>query len=278
MRNLKYILIALLTLNLHFSFAQDSNKMTDSLLIVQHTNLISAKITNRNAIDYFNVAEALWNTKSYDKASLMLKNIINSKKRALKKTYKFPSKTRYSYGRYTKNYKNSAAKMLATIAIAQKRYKEAVYYLDLMKGFPVNNGCGTIASLQESKIHAYYAQAFLGLEDIDKAINYILDDCFYCKGYGNCELLQDIIRKNYNREKIIELRDKAFKNILYEQITIGDNEYLKGYIILFDKKMIFQPKEIAFFDSIDPVVYFTKEFKKTTFYKQNFLFGKVTFE
>lgn len=132
------------------------------------------------------------------------------------------------------NYKHEAAKELALIAIEYNSYEEALKYLDLMKKYPYYHFCGNESAADEIYTKELYAQCYIGLNENQKAIQFLLPSLLENGLADNSKLVQmtyDILIKSYSKDYLKTQYEQAFKN--YQSRTIKRKK--NSYDILFIK-------------------------------------------
>lgn len=192
------------------STAPDKN---DRLNLVRYAHLQQVLPTVKNHDQYYKMACSLWELQRLKPAEVMFTNILHSSIRSYDTRY-HSSGTLYGYGSFTSSDKNAAAIYLAKIRIKQKRYKEALHYLQVAeKKYPVYFTCGTGAMWQEGNYKMLYGLCYQGLGWHDMVVALFLPE----SGEYTNELLVDAVEKLYSTETIATELQGAMAKIQYEE-------------------------------------------------------------
>ena len=154
----------------------------DSIFCKKNSKLINAEPTKRNHINYHSLACSLWQLGRLTEAESMFLKIIASKEPYYVGTYynssDIPGDTStnsYGYGSYTFNYKNRASRYLSKIYIEEKKFDQALKYIQYVdKKYTVEYSCGTGYMWYRGEIDGLYGLAYEGLGMFDSIINMFL--------------------------------------------------------------------------------------------------------
>jgi|GEM_PF-6729601 len=146
-----------------------------------HDYLIKSVPNNKNYKDYYEMARILWNLKRTTTAEKMFLKIFYSKASFYTNQYYHSSdvpgdklKNKYGYGSFASNYKNFAAVYLAKIYIENKRFSEALYFLNMaVNKYKVVYTCGTGRNQQRNEYDFLYASCFEGLGQDQTVIDFL---------------------------------------------------------------------------------------------------------
>ena len=133
------------------------------------------------------------------------------------------------------NYKNSAAKNLAEIALKAGDYTKALAYLNLTKKYPYQHFCGNAYAADEIYLGEMYEKCYLGLNEYTKAYAAALPNLLENGLADNKNLVimtYNALLKTYSKQ---ELKSKFEQAIQKHEIIIsksGKYEY-RNYFITF---------------------------------------------
>lgn len=126
----------------------------------------------------------------------------------------------YGYGSFTSNYKNSACVLLCKIYIEQKRFKDALAFLnDAVKKYKVYYTCGTGYNQQKNEYDFLYASCYTALNQNKKVLAILLPDCI--DRYD--PMISNAIKKMYSPKQI-----KGYLSIAERSLTCKVNDYSSG--------------------------------------------------
>ncbi|WPY97636.1 hypothetical protein [Christiangramia sp. OXR-203] len=133
-------------------------------------------------------------------------------------------------------YKNRAAKSLAEIYISQKKFNEALKYIDLTSKYPYQHFCGNEYAADEIYIATLYTKAYLGLNKVKEALDYSPPHIFFNGLADNSEILilaLETIENNFSKKEIDSELDKGLKSIK----MVVKEDYQVGIVNLFDRNI-----------------------------------------
>ena len=167
-----------------FNFLYHSPEKKDRKFYNHYKHLLNKTPDEDNYDKYNELACCLWNLEKPGAEKMYLK-IFNSTEKHYCNTYyhssDIPGDTTvntYGYGSYTSSYKNEACIYLAKIYIEQKRFDEALKYLDFATGkYVVNYTCGTGYHWQKDQYDFLYSSCYDGLKMYDKVLDLLFPDC-----------------------------------------------------------------------------------------------------
>lgn len=134
------------------------------------------------------------------------------------------------------NYKNRAAKTVASICIKENNYSEAIKYLDLTKKFPYRHFCGNEYASDEIYMSELYAKCYLGLNDTAKALKILLPNLLENGLADNSNLVvltTETLLKKYSKDELKTFFENAFKTYKTEKIKSKDSDEYDRYYITF---------------------------------------------
>lgn len=200
-------------------------------------SLIKQQPTAKNYELYYELACSLWRLEKIADAEKMFLTIVNSTEEYYGSTYTHSSdiagdktKSVFGYGSFTSNYKNYSAIYLTKIYLEQKRYKEALQFLDgATKKYKVAYTCGTGLYRQQDEYDFLYASCYEGLNRHKEVIDLLLPSCLD----RNDKIIIAAIKNSYSQKEIKEYLQKAENSITYSldilpsyayKITYNDNK------------------------------------------------------
>lgn len=179
--------------------------------------LIGQKPTFKNHELYYSLACSLWELEKAVDAEKMFLAIINSSDKYYASTYYHSSdipgnktKNIYGYGSFTSNYKNYAAIYLTKIYLEQKRFDEALHFLDdAVKNYKVTYTCGTGFHRQQDEYDFLYAACYEGLNKHKEVVDLLLPSCLD----RNDEIIIAALKNIYTQQEIEENLKEAETSI-----------------------------------------------------------------
>lgn len=168
------------------------------------------------------------------------------------------------------NYKNRAAKTLSSISIQEKKWDEALSYLDLTKKYPYRHFCGNEYAADDIYMAELYAQCYLGLQDYKKAYSVLLPNILENGLADNSSLVDTAYKallKTYSKNDLKRLFELAFKDIKTETVKRGKNEYQIHYITFLDNKIEVDTWRFDFANAKDKEKAAPELYKNSKFYK-----------
>jgi tetratricopeptide (TPR) repeat protein len=251
--------------------------------------LITSEPTIKNHSDYYALACALWELNRLTEAEKMFLKIVNCKESYYEDTYYHSSDitgdtttNTYGYGRFTSNYKNYACRFLTKIYIEEKKFKDALKYLEYAdKRYTITFNCGTGNMWYEEEIKGLYGLCYEGSGNYYRIINMFLPDY---SNWRNGTLIR-AIKKIYNRTEINNYLAKAessivcivdtFKSSSFTTLNYGsenektiESKYISGQATmnLFGKQVSLPTPNLENGDVVTRER-FAREFKESGFYK-----------
>jgi tetratricopeptide (TPR) repeat protein len=256
----------------------------------KYRKLINAAPDKVNHEHYFQLACALWQLEKLEESKNMFLTIIGSQKEYYSNTYRFSSdipgdttENLYGYGSSTYNYKNSACIYLARIFAEQKKFEQALKYLDdSEKKYPVHFTCGTGYHMHRNKIHGLYILCYEELSRYNDILDLLLPEYF---GDFNSDLPR-ILKKMYSREEINSFLLKAEQSVFCkvdtsESYTLQEEGYEPIVIPAYVSEIV----TIDFFNRTVILNRYTQEAGRKTekeplvnYFKQSYLYRELTKE
>lgn len=138
------------------------------------------------------------------------------------------------------NYKNRACKILADLEIKNKKYQEAINYLDFTKKYPYRHFCGNEFASEEIYMAEMYSKCYLGLNQCEKAFDILLPNIIENGLASNSELVNitfNALLKNYKKEDLKIQLENSFKNVVSVKETRNKKEYTYYYINYLNRKI-----------------------------------------
>lgn len=138
------------------------------------------------------------------------------------------------------NYKNRACKILADLEMKNKKYQEAINYLDFTKNYPYHHFCGNEFASEEIYMAEMYSKCYLGLNQYEKALDILLPNIIENGLASNTELVNitfNALLKNYKKEDLKTQFENSFKNVVAVKETRNKNEYTYYYINYINRKI-----------------------------------------
>ncbi len=202
----------------------------DSILCKKYSKLISGRPTKWNHSNYYNLACSLWQLEKLTESEKMFLTIMNSEEPYYVGPYYYssdiPGDTTtniYGYSSYTTNYKNNACIYLAKIFIEQKKFEQALKYVQRAdKKYIVKHTCGTGRMWYRREIDGLYAIAYGGLRMNDSILNLLLPN------YSNHSngVLTNTIKKIYSQTQINDHSKIAENSIVCVVDTFQSSTFL----------------------------------------------------
>jgi hypothetical protein len=202
----------------------------DSTFCRKHSKLITAEPTKKNQADFYSLACSLWQLGRLTEAENMFLKIIASKESYYIGTYYNPSDIPgdtttniYGYGSYTSNYKNYACRYLTKIYIEEKKFEQALKYIQYAdKKYVVEQNCGTGYMWYRGEIDGLYSLAYEGLGMYDSIINMFLPQ------YSNHSngILTRALKKVYSQTEINEYLKIAENSIVCVVDTFQSSSFI----------------------------------------------------
>lgn len=215
--NFPTISISMSSINSNYSISHYPSK-EDSIFCKKYSNLITAEPTKKNHSNYHSLACSLWQLGRLTESEIMFLKILDSKKPYFIGTYynssDIPGDTTsntYGYGSYTSNYKNYACRYLTKIYIEEKKFDQALKYIEYAdKKYIVEQNCGTGYMSYRGEIDGMYSLSYEGLGMYDSIINMFLAE------YSNHSkgTLTRALKKVYSQKEIDEYLKVAENSIV----------------------------------------------------------------
>lgn len=241
----------------------------------------------QNYYQYYLLACSLWQLGKNKPAEKMFLAIIRSKENYYTKTDVHSSDIPgdsttniYGYGSFTTNYKNYAALYLTKIRLQQKRYAQALAWLQLaVNKYKAQYTCGTGYRQQQEEYNYLYARCYEGLGKHDAVIKLLLPECLerddeiiircLSKKYSPAQLRQQLLAA----ERSLRCTFDKAPRIIPRTIYSGGNEqkdtvsYYSGEatVKLFGKIMKIRELHLENGDRANKAL-FLNEFRQTLFY------------
>ncbi|MGQ8868025.1 tetratricopeptide repeat protein [Myroides sp. TSA_177.3] len=131
------------------------------------------------------------------------------------------------------NYKNRAARELAKIYIEEQNFDKALEYLALTKQYTYQHFCGNAYAEEKITMSLLYAKCYVGLNQIDKAIQTLFPNLLENGLADNSELVHftyDILSTQYKQEELKSLFAASFENHQIKTIKEKEIQYEQDYI------------------------------------------------
>ena len=255
----------------------------------KYLKLINREPTQKNHANFYALACSLWEVNKLQEAEKLFLKIITSKEPYYETTYYHASDisgnesgNNYGYGSFTSNYKNGACCYLAKIYIQEKKFDEALKYLNLAdKKYTISYNSGTVLQWYQREIKGLYCLCYEGLGKNDHIINIGLSDYF---DHNNGVLIRAIKRvytqkeiNDYLRDaensivcKIDEFQSSSFITTDYgkKNETTTEIRYTSGTarMTLFGKEVTLPIPDLVNGEIITKE-HFVKNFKESAFVK-----------
>jgi hypothetical protein len=139
------------------------------------------------------------------------------------------------------NFKNSAAKTLAHIYIADSNFSEAINYVDLTKKYPYNHFCGNEYAWDRVYVNWLYATCYIGLKEYDKAYAVLVPNLLEDGLADNSVLVEmcyETLLKTHSKEEMKVEYERAFKNVETKKVKSRKDEIDVCYITFFEYKIV----------------------------------------
>lgn len=283
-------LLVLVFIKTELSYSQNetgfyrSPQLKDSVLISNNSDLIGFEPTNKNGKEYYQLAQAFWETENNSKAEKMFRKIEESEIELFNQTILFNSdipgdtiQNILGYGSYTFDYKNKASIYLTKILIENENYKHAINYLTLADNeYQVKFNCGTGQNSYRRQIENLYALCYEGLNQNEKVIELLLPSSL--RGYNlNNKILLRVLKKTYTLEERLAMKESAINSISFSTNESELGKYAEGFIVVFDHKLKLGSVFLKNIN-ISPTQYFINLYKDSQLYNEVFKFGHVSFD
>lgn len=227
--NITPISFSLASISSDYSISHYPSK-EDSAFCKKNAKLITAEPTKKNHSDYYSLACSLWQLGRLPEAENMFLKIIASNEAYYVGTFyhssDIPGDTTtntYGYGSYTSNYKNYACRYLTKIYIEEKKFDQALKYIEFAdKKYIVEHNCGTGYMWYRGEIDGLYGLTYEGLGMYDSIIN------MYLPQYSNHSngTLTRALKKVYTQTEINEYLKVAENSIVYVADTFQSSTFI----------------------------------------------------
>jgi len=227
--NFPTISFSTLSISSDYSISRFPTK-EDSIFCRKYSKLITAEPTKINHSDFYSLACSLWQLGRLTEAENMFLKIMASKESYYVGTYynssDIPGDTTtniYGYGSYTSNYKNYACRYLTKIYIEEKKFNQALKYIEYAdKKYTVEQNCGTGYMWYRGEIEGLYSLAYEGLGMYDSIINMFLPQ------YSNHSngILTRALKKVYSQTEINEYLKIAENSIVCVVDTFQSSSFI----------------------------------------------------
>ena len=261
----------------------------DSIFCKKYSKLITAESTKKNHSNYHSLACSLWQLGRLTEAEIMFLKIVDSKGPYYVGTYYNSSDITgdtttniYGYGSYTSNYKNYACRYLTKIYIEEKKFDQALKYIEFAdKKYIVEQNCGTGYMWYRGEIDGLYSLAYEGLGRYDSIINMFLPNY---SSHGGDGTLVRAIKKVYTQIEINKYLQDAENSIVcvvdtfqsstfttynsgQPNETTTEAKYISGQatMTLFGKQINLATPNLENGQTVTREL-FVKEFKESGFY------------
>jgi tetratricopeptide (TPR) repeat protein len=212
-----------------FNYIYHSPDKKDEQRYKKYKSLIGQKPTLKNHELYYSLACSLWELEKMADAEKMFLAIIKSNDKYYSSTYYHSSdipgdktKNIYGYGSFTSNYKNYAAIYLTKIYLEQKRFDEALHFLEeAVNTYKVTYTCGTGFHRQQDEYEFLYAACYEGLNRHKDVINLLLPSCLD----RNDEIIITALKNTYTKKEIEENLKDAEASIICSLDTFPSYAY-----------------------------------------------------
>lgn len=138
------------------------------------------------------------------------------------------------------NYKNRAARIIASLYLEDSNYTEAIKYLDLTKKYPYRHFCGNEFAANSIYMSTQYAACYAGLGQYDSAIAKLVPEMIESGLAYNAyavDVLYDVLLKKYTKDELKKMLHDAFKNFYTETVMRKGGDYTKYYILFLGYKI-----------------------------------------
>jgi hypothetical protein len=275
------------SINSDYSISRYPSK-EDSAFCKKYSKLIIAEPTKKNHADYHSLACSLWQLGRLTEAENMFLKIIASNEAYYVGTFyhssDIPGDTTtntYGYGSYTSNYKNYACRYLTKIYIEEKKFDQALKYIEYAdKKNIVEQNCGTGHMWYRGEIDGLYSLAYEGLGMYESIINMFLPQY---PNHSNGTLTR-ALKKVYTQMEINEYLKVAENSIVCVVDTFQSSSFLThnygaknettteikytsgtATMILFGRQVTLPRPNLENGESVTRE-HFEKEFKESGFY------------
>jgi hypothetical protein len=212
-----------------YSISHNPSK-EDTIIFKKYKKLINAQPNKKNHSDYYSLACSLWELNRVDESEKMFLKMIASKEPYYEDTYyhssDIPGDTTtntYGYGSFTSNYKNSASRYLTRIYLEQKKFDQALLYLDLSeKKYKVSYNCGTGYRWHWEEISGLYGLCYEGLQKYDSIINMFLNDY---QDWDNRILIRSL-KKVYSQAEINKYLIDAENSVIFTLDSFPSSSFI----------------------------------------------------
>ncbi len=173
-------------------------------------------------------------------------------------------------------YKNRACKSLAEIYLLRKDFKEAIKYINLTKKYPYQHFCGNEYAENDIYIATLYAKNYIGLNNIEKALEYSLPHVFYNGLASNLEILEitlNLLKSNYTKEQLNSELKKSLRNIKLKKrkgYKYGVTTFLNIKIELSSEMYSLPDSDFNYeqYEKLSELEKYIINFKESEFYKE----------
>ncbi len=134
------------------------------------------------------------------------------------------------------NYKNRAARVIASIYLEDSNYTEALKYLDLTQKYPYRHFCGNEYAANDIYMARQYARCYVGLGQYDSAISKLVPHLIengLASNSSAVDILYKVLLKKYTKSELKKKLHDAFENYYTETIMDSDDEDKKYYYVMF---------------------------------------------
>ena len=222
--------ISTYSMSVEYPFDNHSPTTGDTLFCNKFKNLITEKPNKKIYSDYYYLAESLWKLGKLSEAENMFLKIVNSNDNFYTRNYYHSSDIPndkstniYGYGSFTSNFKNYACHYLTKIYLEQRKYEQALRYLEHAdKKYIVGYNCGTGYRTYREEIDGLYALCYYGLSMYDTIISKFLHN--YSNYYSGT--LVKAIKKQFTPEQIREQLLIAENSIKCVVDTLQSSTYI----------------------------------------------------
>jgi hypothetical protein len=275
-------------INSDYSITHNPSKQ-DSIFCKKNIKLITAEPTKKNHSNYYSLACSLWELNRLTEAKKMFLKIMDSKEPYYVGTYyhssDIPGDTtanKYGYGSYTSNYKNYACRYLTKIYIEEKKFEQALKYIEYAdKKYTAEQNCGTGYMWYRGEIEGLYGLSYEGLGKYDSIINMFLPQY---SNHSSGTLIR-ALKKVYSQKEIDNYLKVAESSIVCVVDTFQSSSFIthkygekdetttelkytsgKATTALFGKQVILVTPQLENGEKVSREL-FVKEFKESGFYK-----------
>lgn len=152
------------------------------------------------------------------------------------------------------NYKNNAAKGIATIFLQENDYSSALTYLDLTKKFPYQHFCGNEYAADDIYMSELYAKCYLGLKNYPKAYVALLPNILENNLADNSKLVElaySALLKNYSRDELKRQFEQVPASLETISTKSGKEEYERYFLTFLGVRFQVEPWDFAIIPTQD---------------------------